>query len=93
MRILQGYRIGKEGTLAVGCSASIIDPTNGKLLLVRRADNNRWAVPGGYMVPGESITEACAREVKEETGLQVLVDHLIAVYSTPVRQNKLDWKC
>lgn len=53
------------------------------MLLVRRADNGRWAVPGGYMEPGESVTEACIREVWEETGLEVHVDRLIAVYSTP----------
>jgi len=84
-KILQGHRIGREGELAVGCSASILDPTNGKILLIRRADNDRWAVPGGYMEPGESIIETCVREVKEETGLKVHIDRLIAVYSTPHR--------
>jgi ADP-ribose pyrophosphatase YjhB (NUDIX family) len=35
------------------------------------------------MEPGESVTEACAREVWEETGLHVRVERLIAVYSDP----------
>ena len=35
------------------------------------------------MDPGESITETCAREVLEETGLQVRVGRLIAVYNSP----------
>jgi len=35
------------------------------------------------MDPGESVTEACAREVLEETGLDVRVGHLIAVYTSP----------
>jgi ADP-ribose pyrophosphatase YjhB (NUDIX family) len=47
------------------------------MLLVRRSDNGRWAVPGGYMEPGGAFTEACAREVLEETGLHVRVGKLV----------------
>ncbi|MBI3242122.1 MAG: NUDIX domain-containing protein [Chloroflexi bacterium] len=82
-KVIQDERIGKLGKLAVGCSAAVFDSNKRKILLVRRADNGRWAVPGGYMEPGESVAEACAREVLEETGLHVRVDRLIAVYSTP----------
>ena len=35
------------------------------------------------MDPGESATEACAREVLEETGLVVRVSKLIGIYTTP----------
>ena len=82
VKVISGERVGKLGRLAVGCSATIFDPTN-KALLIRRADNGRWAVPGGYMEPGESITEACAREVWEETGLRVRVGRLVGVYTNP----------
>ncbi len=82
-RVVQGHRVGKAGSLAIGCSAAIIDLENQKILLVRRSDTGSWAVPGGYMEPGESLTEACVREVREETGLQVRVGRLIGVYSTP----------
>jgi ADP-ribose pyrophosphatase YjhB (NUDIX family) len=81
--IIRGERAGRMGRLAVGCSAAVFDPIKKKILLVRRADNNRWSLPGGYMEPGESVTEACAREVLEETGLNVRVGQLIAVYSSP----------
>jgi len=83
VQFIHGERVGKLGRLAVGCSAGILHPAENKILLVRRADNGRWAVPGGYMEPGESAAEACAREVLEEAGLQVRVGRLIAVYSTP----------
>jgi ADP-ribose pyrophosphatase YjhB (NUDIX family) len=77
--ILLGERIGKQGQLAVGCSATIFDATAQKMLLMRRTDNGQWCVPGGYMEPGENVTEACTREVLEETGLQVEVKRLIGV--------------
>lgn len=83
MKYHVGKGICKQGQLAVGCSAVIFDSKHERILLVRRADNGRWTVPGGYMEPGESLTEACAREVLEETGLQVKVTRLISVYTTP----------
>ena len=41
------------------------------LLLVRRADTNKLALPGGFHMKGESWQEAGAREVLEETGLTI----------------------
>jgi len=43
----------------------------------------RWAVPGGYMQAGENFSEACAREVMEETGLNITVRRLIGIYTSP----------
>ncbi len=83
--IVAGERVGKQGRLAVGCSATIFDETAQKMLLTRRSDNGQWCVPGGYMESGESLTEACVREVLEETGLQVEIRRLVSVYTTPHR--------
>jgi len=83
VEIIRGDRVCKRGRLAVGCSAAVIDLTGQRILLVRRTDSGRWAVPGGYMEPGETFTEACAREVLEETGRHVCVGNLIAVYTSP----------
>ena len=84
-RLVFGERIGKQGKLIVGCSAVIFDPPRQKILLTRRSDNGRWCLPGGQMESGESVTEACEREVREETGLQVRVVRLLGVYSDPHR--------
>jgi len=82
-RLIYGDRIGKGAALLVGSSAQITDPTGKKILLTKRGDNGRWCLPGGQLDSGESVSETCAREVLEETGLVVKVERLIAVYSSP----------
>src|SRR6185503_2753460 len=84
-KIIVGDRIGKQARLTIGCSAIIFSEQREKILLTRRTDNGRWCLPGGAMEAGESLTECCAREVEEETGLKVKVGRLIGVYSTPHR--------
>jgi ADP-ribose pyrophosphatase YjhB (NUDIX family) len=84
-RYFEGDRIGREGRLLVGCSATLFDDHRSKILLTRRADNHRWCLPGGAVESGESVTEACEREMWEETGLRVQVGRLLGVYSTPHR--------
>jgi len=81
--VIKGDRIGRFGTLRVGCSAVIFDPKREKILLTQREDNRQWCLPGGGMNPGESASETCIREVEEETGLQVNVIRLIGIYTTP----------
>ena len=58
----------------------------GELLLMRRSDNGMWGLPGGYMEPGESLVEAVAREVREETGVRIDVGSLVGAYSHPAHQ-------
>jgi ADP-ribose pyrophosphatase YjhB (NUDIX family) len=57
-----------------------------EILLMRRSDNGFWGLPGGYVDPGESVAQAAAREVLEETGWKVEVGRLVGVYSDPARQ-------
>ncbi len=82
-QILYGPRFGKDGELRLGCSAAIFDSAREKVLLTKRTDNGRWCLPGGRVESGESVAEACEREVSEETGLKVRVTRLIGVYSNP----------
>ena len=82
-QVLYGERLGKNGVLRIGCSATIFDAARQSVLLTRRVDNGLWCLPGGHMEPGESVTECCAREVLEETGLRIRVKRLTGVYSNP----------
>ena len=82
-QVLYGERLGKNGELRIGCSATVFDESRQKVLLTRRKDNGLWCLPGGHMESGESVEECCVREVFEETGLQVRVKRLTGVYSNP----------
>jgi ADP-ribose pyrophosphatase YjhB (NUDIX family) len=62
------------------------EPGGSEILLMQRSDNGQWGVPGGYVELGESVVDACAREVREETGWTVEVGRLVGVYSDPARQ-------
>ncbi len=42
-----------------------------------------WCLPGGAIDAGESVTEACEREMLEETGLRIRLVRLTGVYSDP----------
>lgn len=83
LTILQGERIARTAGMFVGCSGTIFDQERRKILLTRRADNGRWCLPGGHVEPGETVAEACIREMREETGLDVRIVRLIGVYSSP----------
>jgi ADP-ribose pyrophosphatase YjhB (NUDIX family) len=49
---------------------AVIDVT-GRILLIRRADNQKWAMPGGALAVGETPAQGVTREVFEETGIRV----------------------
>lgn len=54
-----------------------------RILLIRRTDNENWAVPGGGMDLGESIGDAAIREVKEETGIDIALTGVVGIYTNP----------
>jgi ADP-ribose pyrophosphatase YjhB (NUDIX family) len=84
VEILTGERIGARAPLrlTVGC---VLRDAEGRVLLMRRSDNGLWGLPGGGVEPGESVAEAVAREVYEETGLTIRPRRLVGVYSDPNR--------
>ncbi|MFX0123350.1 MAG: NUDIX hydrolase N-terminal domain-containing protein [Candidatus Hodarchaeota archaeon] len=65
----------------VGGDAAVIDST-GRILLIQRADNKMWVMPGGLLEVGETPVEGVLREVLEETGYQCQAISLIGVFDS-----------
>ena len=64
----------------IRCVGAVVHDAAGRLLLVRRANDpgrGQWSLPGGRVEPGESDADAVARELREETGLEVRVGSLV----------------
>lgn len=55
------------------------------VLIERRNPPYGWALPGGFVDPGETVEQAAAREALEETGLEVRLEVLLGCYSDPGR--------
>ena len=53
-------------------SVFIINPVTKKILLVHHKKFNKWVQPGGHIEENETIEQCIIREVKEETGLDLL---------------------
>ncbi len=69
--------------LILPSARAIVRDAEGRVLFVRRRDNGHWVMPAGSLELGESILQCLQREVKEESGLDVLAATLIAIYSEP----------
>jgi ADP-ribose pyrophosphatase YjhB (NUDIX family) len=69
---------------------AIICDEKGNALFIKRRGDNRWGMPVGAMELDESVYDCLKREVKEETGLDVLNASLIAIYSRPEKQSFID---
>lgn len=70
-------------TPALATDCVIFDPL-GRVLLIRRGHEpcaGKHALPGGFVRIGETVMSACRREVKEETGIEVIEISLVGVYS------------
>lgn len=71
--------------LATDC---VVFDAKGRLLLVRRKFppfRGQLALPGGFVEFGETVEDACRRELMEETGVKAARLQLVGVYSDPKR--------
>jgi ADP-ribose pyrophosphatase YjhB (NUDIX family) len=65
-------------------AVAVVVLDEGRVLLCRRTADpgrGRWSFPAGFVDRGERVEAAAAREVREETGLEVALGRLVGVYS------------
>lgn len=72
----------EPNSIVIAVSAFVLDE-QGRLLMIRRTDNNLHALPGGRHELGETMTDTVRRETMEETGIEVETTGLIGIYSNP----------
>lgn len=74
-------------------TVDVIVHHNDQILLIERKNEPvGWALPGGFVDEGEMVETAAIREVKEETNIDIELEHLLYVYSSPdrdIRQHNL----
>lgn len=64
-------------------AAAVAIINDNRILMLKRMDNGKWTLPGGTMELDESLVDCAMREVREETGLDVLVSDIIGTYTDP----------
>ncbi len=75
--------IGQQPLPLPSVTAVVLDAA-GRVLLVRRADNGRWALVTGCLEPGEQPAAGVLREVEEETGVLIAAERIVSVSALPL---------
>ena len=69
-------KVGHDLLWLMGVSGYVEDE-QGRVLLGKRSDTGEWAMVYGINEPGEEPADTVAREVKEETGVDIVVTDLV----------------
>ena len=77
--VASGYRPAQEYVTPKVDIRAVVFNEKDEILLVREKMDGCWSLPGGWSDVGYSPKEVAAKEVKEETGLDVLPVRLLAV--------------
>ncbi|WP_131739367.1 NUDIX hydrolase [Actinomadura roseirufa] len=64
-------------------ASALVRDDQGRVLLLRRPDNDLWTIPTGGLKKGETIRQCAARECREETGIEIETGALVGVFTTP----------
>ena len=72
----------------LGVGLIVFDEHRERVLLIRRGTppaEGQWSVPGGLVDTGETLHQACVREAREETGLEVAPQSVVKIVERLIR--------
>jgi ADP-ribose pyrophosphatase YjhB (NUDIX family) len=69
-------------SIVVAVTAFVLNDAD-RVLMIRRTDSGRYAIPGGQQEIGETVSQTVVREVAEETGIDVEPVRIVGIYSDP----------
>jgi 8-oxo-dGTP pyrophosphatase MutT (NUDIX family) len=72
-----------EANSVVPSANVVVSDDEGRILLIRRTDNENYSLPGGSLDLGESIAQTAVRETEEETGILCEITGLVGIYTNP----------
>ncbi|WP_407551198.1 NUDIX domain-containing protein [Streptomyces sp. Pv4-95] len=78
-------REGRSMSLHSVSVAGVVVREDGRVLVIKRADNGAWEAPGGVLELDERPEDGACREVLEETGIKVETERLTGVYKNMTR--------
>ncbi len=81
LRFLISYLFADK--FIVGMIAFIVKDK--QILLMKHSYQSKWALPGGWMKRGESLSDVMVREISEEVGLKIKVVDIFAIHSVQSR--------
>ncbi|MEK5481805.1 NUDIX hydrolase [Viridibacillus sp. FSL R5-0888] len=70
-------------------SAAICINENKEVLMVKGSNSDSWAIPSGGIEQGETPEECCIREVKEETGYDIVIEDSLFIKETEIKGYKV----
>jgi 8-oxo-dGTP pyrophosphatase MutT (NUDIX family) len=74
--------IGTDLYSGIGAAALVVD-NNGRILMLQHRHETGWRLPAGFCDLGENVAHTVVREVREETGLRIQPERILAIHSTP----------
>lgn len=66
--------------IILNTAGGILLNNQGQVLLNLRTDTHNWSLPGGYLEYGETYAQACVREFKEDSGLDVEIVNFMKIF-------------
>lgn len=78
--------IGKELYIGIGATV-LVTREDGRILILKHVGETDWRFPAGFADLGETLAATAVREMREETGLHIQPDRIVAIYSAQEMHN------